>query len=98
MKIRLRSTGLNDELYKKEVVVKMVKRAENIVSGDVLEYDGFQNVAIDDYYNGFLWATTEEWYNKCGGKHGLYWYTNATILQIPYYLEITVTKNLRSTK
>lgn len=35
----------------------MRKQAKFIVEGDVFEYDGRTQVAIDDYHAGYVWVT-----------------------------------------
>ena len=57
----------------------MLKKAKDIIDGDVFEYNGHTHVAIDAYVNGSVWVSSREKY-KAARKTP--WYTNSGLLEI----------------
>lgn len=57
--------------------------AKNIKKNDIFIYNGYENVAIDDYSdkNPYLWVTSRRCWIPEGANY-VYGYTSATIVEI----------------
>lgn len=75
---------------------KIIK-ASSIKKGDLFEYKGNMEVAIEDNLYGFLWVTNEDIYlSKKKEKYPFYTYTTACIIEINPEDEVRFIKNLDS--